>query len=341
MIDFAGIRERGGLAYGLSLAEDAARGLPIQIAPWTFLPLAELRPESVHAISARMGSLVLRWSAAGPDEFTSRARRGDKPRQINAIGASQPIEQVAKEIHAATLAMPTAATGAVLQQALGLSNGCLFDLEVTGHGIDVEFRTATARLLVGRNAGPTQVEQIGEDFRLPGLSETASVIDHMTAMVTRLPLSESGWHFEGALTPSPAAIWILQLRPTPTDRPTADRIGNIPEAWDSTRYVWGVFDVEVDLDNNRATLSDGSLAHLSIREYPQCSLERPVQETLKAGGRALVLNHVSGFRLTHEPFNLPAAIARDHFYSVHLRTSCNRRFRVASDGDTAYFLEWR
>jgi hypothetical protein len=330
----ADIQQRGGLAHGLALAADATHGLPLTTVPWTFVPIRQLDPARVWEARSRMGPLVLRWSVTSPDEFTSRARRGDKARQINRLDG-RTLEEVAVELASARLATPPEAAGAVLQQAIDFGSGCLFDVEIVERAVDFEFRTPTARLLVCQAYDCEVSEPIGEDPRLPGSEAISTVLGHLRMMARRLAPTEAGWHVEGGMTPS--ETFILQIRPVPSDRPTSTPLAEPAGTWDRTRYVWGSFDVVVDLDHNLAIAADGQPVTLFVRELPVDTIEEDVHLALATGQRTLVLNRAGGFRLTHEPANLPASNQRDRFLTVHLRSRKHSRFRIVSDGSTAYF----
>lgn len=338
MIDIARVVSQGGLAYGLELAERAAEGLPIRVAPWMFVPMAQLEPLFVHQLSADLGSMVLRWSDAKDGEFTHHARRGDKRRRINPVPADSSIDQLRDAIAVAAATKPPTAPGAVLQQTLDLERGCLLDIEVHDTRMEAEIRTGSARLLFSQSGSGVEVETVGRDPRLPSVDALESRLSHLTEMVGRLPRTDIGWHIEGALMETEPLTWILQLRPTPADRSVVNR--RVPTSvCDRTLFVWGVFDLDVDLRYPHARTADGTSVAVEVRDDVQVELESTIIRSLQAGGHGILLNRASGFRLTHEPFNLPEAGLRRRYYAAHLPPSIGRRFRVMSDGTVAYFLE--
>lgn len=332
------LRSRGGLAYGLDLLDKVTDGLPIKISPWTFVPLDKIKPPRIHAMAADRGRLVLRWSTAGCDEFTHRAKRGDKKRQINAIECTGTVARTNRAIAAARDTMPQDTVGAVLQQYVDLSSGCVFDVEFSSTGVEIEFRTPYGRMLFIRREESEWLEKIGADPRLPNRDEASSVVDQLCTAAARLPATDRGWQFEGAIVPGSHDIWMLQARPTPDDRPRANGILRLDEHLAATHFVWGVFDLEIDLDSGQTTHAEPNDVHLHVRNEPSTEMAPAVLQVLEIGGRAIVLDRTGGFRISHERFNLPDVIARNGYYYAHLPTLHQSRFRVRSDGDTAYFV---
>ena len=339
MIDLGGVRTRGGLAYGLELAQMAIPDSGIRVAPWVFVPLTDLSGESLLEVSSRLGPMVLRWSSAKDGEFTANSRRGDKTRQINAVPINQTVSQLSAIAENARRVTPLATVGAVLQQSLDWSAGCLFDIEVCDEGVDLELRTNAARILLRRDCSGLNLEKIGEDRRLPGLADAQAVIDRVIEMVARLPRSRTGWHIEGAWIPERDHFDVLQLRPVPDDRPSARSSTVASGSVASTRFVWGAFDLDVDLSSRSAVSSDGLRVVTVLRAHSVTELEETIVANLAGQRTVLLLNRISGFRLTHEPYNLPEADLRSRFLSVHVPALIQRSFRVLSDGDTAYFWE--
>jgi len=336
VIDFARVRTLGGLAYGLELAEEAMHDQPVCVVPWAFVPLADLSASAMLEASRSLGSMVLRWSDAKEDEFTPTAHRGDKQRQINAIPAGQSIEQLNALTEAAAANMPATAAGAVLQKSLDPSPGCLFDLEVSNTKAEIELRTNSARLLVSKGSD-AYVERIGSDERLPDRRTAECIIETFTSIVERLPTSRTGWHVEGAWIPSDTLLQILQLRPIPGDRPSTEPIPADFRSVAMTRFVWGVFDLKLFMDERRAFGSDGEHVAVVVRDRHVTRLEDNVVAGLATSEPVLLLNRGGGFRLTHEPFNLPEVKLRARFLAAHLPEAAERTSRIVSDGNTAYF----
>lgn len=338
VVDFTRVRSHGGLAYGLELARDSSLDLPVRVVPWIFVPTHDVNARSIGEASELLGSMVLRWSDAKPEEFTAIARRGDKHRATNRIPAGASPADLGVLAEAAVAVMPPGAVGAVLQQAIDVSSGCLADIEIRDGTVEVEFRTDLARVLVRRSAGDCVIEAIGSDPRMPNPATIDELIAHLTTMASCLPSTEHGWQLEGALQGGSDSFAVLQLRPTPGDR---HRIHSRPSAaWtESTGYVWGVFDFLVDALESTAIDVNGDPVAMFVREHAVDTFEPGALTALEAGRPVLVLNRASGFRLTHESFNLPAAHLRAGFYAAHVPRGVSERFRVVSDGDTARFVE--
>lgn len=337
MIDRARAQAIGGLAYGLELAAASAEAIAgLRVVPTRYVPLPELSQAALGEVTTAFGDVVLRWSSAGPADFTVRARRGDKLRRINPIPACLSEDDREAALREARAVMPKHVTGAVLQPRIDVEAGCLFDAEIDHQRTEIEFRTTTARLLAIGSHEPS-FEAIGQDPRLPASGQAAALGVSLRQLRDCLPPHPFGWHVEGLLIPDSERALIVQLRPIPADRPRDDRPLSATGAMARTRFVWGVFDLWVDVHSGGAYDRDGVPLHLEVRATTPPSLEPALVAALSRGSGAILVNRSGGSRLTHEPFHLPAVELRGRFVAVYMPPGLPPRVRIRSDGDTAVF----
>jgi len=132
---------------------------------------------------------------------------------------------------------------------------------------------------------------------------------------------------------------LLQLRPTPRDRPARSASGlpvntDAEVVW-STRFTWGVFRVVVK--DWVARYPDGAAI---IQAETDRSPATGSRLFAAFDGPLCIIDTVSGFRLTHEPWNLPPYDKREGYAFAYvpsriLELSSNSRIEIAGDGDTA------
>jgi hypothetical protein len=132
---------------------------------------------------------------------------------------------------------------------------------------------------------------------------------------------------------------LLQIRPTPRDRPgPVEQFGVRGQRYNSvwsTRFVWGIF--KLSIENGRVEYLRGSAFIREICERTASSGERFFASV---NGPTCIVDCVTGFRMTHEPWNLPPVPKRDGYAFVYiplpiLRLSGQARLEVVSDGDIA------
>ena len=132
---------------------------------------------------------------------------------------------------------------------------------------------------------------------------------------------------------------LLQIRPTPRDRPGP--VGQFTEKdkrydclW-TTRFVWGVFrlfirNCEVEYSRGSTIIRENGERTAASGERFFASMNIPI----------CIVDSVTGFRLTHEPWNLPPVDKRTEYTFVYvplpiLRLSNDTRLEIVSDGDIA------
>lgn len=330
---------------GLRLASRCCAGIPgLAVVPWRSVPADRVSPGAVRPALDLLGDVVLKWSAGGPGSFSPRTERGAKPAGIHRLRAGDGPAELAGRLDAALRARLPGASALVLQQAVEAAGGCLFDAELTAGASVVEFRTPAGRRLLIRRPDLEWDESIGDDGRLPGPAAAAALARRLQRLRARLPGRVRDWQVEGILPAGDGTARILQLRPTPADRPAA-RPGQRPGlagARGVTAFVWGRVDAVICPASGLGTCADGTPLRVAVRTSQGPGMEPALLAALADGMPALLLNLGGGSRITHEPFSLPPPHLRRRFTSVHCRvpwilTAPGGVTRVVSDGDRAGF----
>lgn len=336
---------RGALVRGLHLASRSCAGIPgLVVVPWRSVPADRVSPGALLSALDLLGDVVLKWSIGGPGSFSPRIPRGAKPAGIHRVCADGGPAELRERFEAVMLSRLPGASALVLQQAVEATDGCLFDAELAIDGYVLEFRTPTGRQLHIRRPDLAWDESIGDDDRLPGPDAAAAVAGRLQRMRARLPGHVSDWQVEGVLSVSDGTARILQLRPTPADRPAArvEYRAPLAGAVGVTAFVWGCIDTVVRPAAGHGVCANHMPIRVAVRTGTRPGMEPEVLAALAEGMPALLLNLDSGSRITHEPFSLPPARLRRGFVSVYCRipemlTADGGVIRVVSDGDRAGF----
>ncbi|MCW2934353.1 MAG: hypothetical protein JWM19_5315 [Actinomycetia bacterium] len=336
----------GALVRGLHLASRSCAGIPgLAVVPWRSVPADRVSPGVLLSALDLLGDVVLKWSVSGPGSFSPRVARGAKPAAIHRLHADREPAELWDRLETAMLSRVPGASALVLQQAVEVASGCLFDAELAAHESVLEFRTPAGRRLHIRRPGIEWDESIGDDERLPGPDAAMAVAGRLQLMRARLPRHVSDWQVEGLLSADDGMARILQLRPTPADRPAvkAEHRARLARAVGVTAFVWGSIDAVVGLTAGRGVCTDGTPVRVAARTRPRPGMEPELLTPLAEGLQALLLNLDSGSRITHEPFSLPPVHLRQQFVSVHCHVpgileAHGGSIRVVSDGDRAGFL---
>lgn len=145
-------------------------------------------------------------------------------------------------------------------------------------------------------------------------------------------------NIEALIDPVRGIGWFLQLRPTPTDRPERTMhldVSQMPNDY-RTSFVWGCFDACLAAASPTDILLDNGVY---IRT--SCDRQRFRFDTIwpsTTTSRLILIDCDEGFRLTHEPWNLPVVANRDRFSYMHIPREhygwfSRQPIRLISDGN--------
>ena len=151
--------------------------------------------------------------------------------------------------------------------------------------------------------------------------------------------NNEGWNIEGFWETQKGHFKVFQLRPIPMDRPS-DCVkifsleNSIRPEW-STRFTWGKFDITLP-ENQKDWQKNGII----LRKAHEKCLPNIVTERIQAKQPVLLIDALEGFRLSHEPWNLPAYDLRENYNYVYIpelivNTMNGSSINIHSNGDVA------
>lgn len=340
--DWKRIEQVGAWAYGLQLISELL--LPSVVGTCTppfFVFGLDERPSNVVSKLRPLGTdWAMKYSCSGPVDFTHRMRRGDNAPIVRRIYLATHPEAFAQErLRRVCYHAPRHAQCLVLQKLVEYEAGYLFhaDLAWDRTELEIDFRTGRT-LFVGQGA-----EVLVEDSRRSGPTDTERadglvMWERLRAclMVLTGAFECESWAIEGFWDAREGKLVLLQLRPTPLDRPAWREAESDGNAVFTSSFVWGgcTRDIEV---------RGGSILGERLLVNPDDGSDeygREVLGMIAAGAVDLVVRtgERNASRLSHDPWFLPPPEYRNGFChgwipNVVLASCEGEMLRITSDGD--------
>lgn len=322
------VKERGGTAVGLEICEAVVSGsLHVRTPEYVLLRSADLA-EAVNIIPGQ--GWAIKYSGT-EESFSSLSTRGKHSSASRRIMPDDSLSRVEEKINNAWVSRPQGTVGLVFQKMLDLTREyalLYIDIDETGISVEVDHRPGRSLTILDRHFVHVVCETIGVD---PGRARPGP---HVVAVVRFLMAERSlgvRVNLEALQYMDTDDLWLLQLRPTPPDRPCD---GVLPAhhsqcnpLW-STRFVWGELNVAV---------RDGSIASRGLSPVQILrSIPGPAMASLVTGMPTLFSR--TGFRTSHERWHLPAPEDRDGYAAMHvpdrlIEFSREEELQVHSDGN--------
>jgi hypothetical protein len=248
---------------------------------------------------------------------------------------------------------PQNCSGLVLQEFIDQKGGCLCHGEFSRNSFEVEllWEACVCRAYFHESCLPLNEEK--EKFEeIKGCTncfptnrlEACKQITEMFFKKFSQKLFESygdmNWSLEGFWSPADSQLTILQLRPTPGDRPfTALRFTQ--KALFETYFSWGDYEIG-PLELTEETLENFEGIYMRKSSSNE-QIETRVLDQLTNGNSLLLIDPFRGFCLSHEKWFLPIPVLRKKFSFIHIPKnviSSNRgRFvRILSSGRRGYIV---
>lgn len=343
------IAQFGGTATGMAILHGITQKSRVLATP----PVVLIRPEvnsrkpgqnpELTAAPLSDYSWAIKFSGMR-ESFSEHCRRGQHSSDGRRIEKGMSADTIAQRIQAAWAVRPQGTILIALQRFLDLSvPHTPVDINIQDGLAWLEFIQETNRLLVVHDlngrllyreaAGPVPVEISDEDVDL--VSECAlAVYSSAGGVIPRL-------NVEAIFFARSRHLELLQLRPTPPDRPF-DNLGlstfagerQADPIW-STRFVRGAFRISIE---NSVVTSSSSPAIIRGADRSDAETERMFGGIDEAG--LCLIDTVTGFRMTHERWNLPPIGKRRNYKFLYLPRpvldrSWERCLQIHSNGDIA------
>ena len=242
---------------------------------------------------------------------------------------------------------PTNCSGVILQEFIDQTGGCLFHAEFSSEAIQIDLlwenSTGRAYSLSSFNGDKSIYEGIKG---LGNPSDRKAACEEITKRC-RVYLNKLlklygniSWSLEGFWSPDDSQITVLQLRPTPQDRPISP-VRNVQGAIYATNFTWGDYEIgpfkltEENLEN---------LKGVFVRKSPLIErIEIEVIDKLSVGNSVLLIDPFRGFCLSHEKWFLPPIGLRKTFSFIHIpkkviSDNLGRMVKIVSSGRRGYIV---
>lgn len=198
------------------------------------------------------------------------------------------------------------------------TGGCLFHAEASRHQSEIELLWET-NICTGRYYTLFKEGRWIEDDIIKGEGEGCpenwkeagrDIVQHLTKLLAPLQnrFGTDIWSIEGFWNPSHGKITVLQLRPTPLDRPL--RVAPLPKnTFYDTSFVWG------DFETATFVLSESAWPEhiVASRDAFAKTLPDALMARLQKKKKTLLIHQERGFVLSHEPWFLPPPEYRPYF----------------------------
>lgn len=339
------LNKLGAWVYGTKIASEslAAEIEEIDIPLYQSFSLTERPEDVIDSLRSSKLNWAIKYSRSGK-HFSHSVRRGENSslgRTIH-IGSSS-LDFLVCKIGRVFGDAPRHTARVVFQELIDLSVGCLFHAELTQHGLEIEVLFNDYRVLLMTHEGVVVSIEPSSPERFSQLD-----LDLVSALTEKLEQSRivllekyrcESWAIEGFWDSNNGLLRLLQLRPTPFDRPMPDNpTSTIQHSLYTTRFVWGKCD-RIAAVSEREVKGDGvlSLCRSDVEFYDDGVLSR-----IGAGALDLVLrtDPYRASRLSHEPWFLPPIEYRGNFCHLWLPQEvliqlAGRNVRLVSNGDLA------
>jgi hypothetical protein len=315
-------RDFGGTYLGLVLAEELSQTLPICVPRRCTVAVDAVSDGTIDGIVERVlrslsGGFVIKYSGhrEGFSRFCVRGIHSSRDRSWDGRDA----DAARRLLRRAAAQAPPATRLLVLQEIVrspsltGIFHSYAYPDRVLIEAVGAGRRsfTETRRDVVSRqhHVAAAHIRSAGDQ-----LIDTTLAAQVMAGIRTRL-----GFDVDVEGFGLGDRVMVLQLRPIPQDMPVRPEVRAVidshltgdPTGWYRTPLVWGSWSegtcpVDEDLPGRPAILLKRTA---DIRDWT------PLMARLRRGDPTLVIDCVDGFRLSHQPTNLPAAPAHRQYFS--------------------------
>lgn len=313
-----------------------------------FIPMGTDPQTIIDEICVYGKSYSVKYSLHGPGAFSYLGKRGansSRGRKLDILCKLDALSRIKDFMHNA----PQNCSGLVLQEFINQNGGCLFHAECSTKSIEVDLlwepNISTGRAYsLFHSHGKKQI--IYEELQGVGSGEPSDrraackYITNLCHLAVGQLFNEYGdisWSLEGFWSPCDSKLTVLQLRPTPQDRPISMLRNTVGSVY-STSFTWGDFNVGPLKLQEEADESIFIRKSLSIE-----ALEAVVLKRLSAGKFTLLLDPFNGFCLSHEKWFLPPPHMRKLFGFIHIRQDIidslsGRMVRILSSGRRGHLI---
>ncbi len=348
------ITRKGEWIYGQDIVSKLITPVDrkVKIPRHFFIPQTVNPRAMVDRIHAYGKPYSVKYSLNGNEAFSyGRKRGGNSSRGRKLDPRTLSKDELALRIQEFIQKSPPNCAGLVLQEFIDQTGGGLFHAELSSKGIQVELLWETSR---GRAYSTASLRGRGlasfEEIAGPGEPvDRRSACEKMTQRFRRIygrlrkSFGDVTWSIEGFWLPEKSEITVLQLRPTPQDRPISS-IKNTDGYIYSTNFSWGDYEVgPIELTESEEISAQGVYirSDAAIKE----SMEVELKDALLTGQFVLLVDPFKGFCLSHEKMFLPPPYLRKSYGFMYVPQEVIARVRgrkviLLSSGGRGYIVPY-
>ena len=346
------VQEKGEWIYGqdLVVSDIIPHNNNITIPKHFFIPkLSDYNIKNYkdlgQAIHGCQASFSVKYSLRDSRAFSHQRLRGENSSRGRVLKASElSLRELVQVIKKLSDEAPENCAGVVLQEFIDQDGGCLFHAEISQKNtiIDTlwEHDTARAFAIFTEKLLVAYEEISGKKLPKNQKHECHKIYENckdIFSMLSNLHPEILQWSVEGFWKKTEEKLIILQLRPTPHDKPISEARDLDNEVY-STNFSWGNYE-SPSLDPKK--LLNGEYENIIILEEGASETINPnVLTKLNSGKQVLVVDLCRGFCLSHEKWFLPPPQLRKHFSFIHIPRkvllSLKHTFKILSSGNKGY-----
>lgn len=344
------IQEKGEWIYGqdLVLNKITPYNGNIIIPKHFFIPeLSQLPIDLCKEIHEYKASFSVKYSLRDSRAFSHQRLRGENSSRGRVLKASKlSPQEIAQSITKFSDEAPESCAGIVLQEFIDQSGGCLFHAEISQENISIDtlWENDTSRAFA-RFTDKSLVEYeeiLGKRLPKNQRYECHKIYKNckdIFKILSNIHPEISQWSVEGFWKNEEEKLIVLQLRPTPHDKPVSETRDVTNEVY-STNFSWGNYETP-SLDPER--LLNGEYENIIIRKESESEIINPnILTKLASGKTVLLIDICRGFNLSHEKWFLPPPNLRKNFSFIHVPyktlLALKSQFKIVSSGNKGYIV---
>ena len=247
------LAQKGDWLFGQDLVSDLIAPACSQVSiphQFIFTMTSSISSEAVRAILKTEKSYAVKFSLQG-DDFKGGGKRGansSRGRVLKTQGKTEDL--IRTEIASFQEKAPPNCANLILQTLIDQQGGCLFHVEFSAIQCEIdllwEADISTGRtfglfrkghLLSYENIeGTGNIEHFDRPEGLRGIFDQVKIISEILNKKFR----DVTWSIEGFWRPAPQSFEVLQMRPTPMDRPLS-ALTELKDIFYDTHFCWGSF----------------------------------------------------------------------------------------------------
>jgi N-acetylglutamate synthase-like GNAT family acetyltransferase len=319
------LEKKGAWLYGQHIVQNYLKPIdPMLIIPkHFFIPKTGNHSDTLEDVYKHKQLYFVKYSLKGANAFSPLCQRGEnssRNRQLNTTNLNK--SQIRRELKLLLKQAPQSAAGIVLQTAIDQSIGCLFHAEMSKSQIEIDMlaeKSTKRAYALSRGGVVIDYAEIPGNSNFENWKEACQKLvkrcDNYFNFLKKKFGGEITWSIEGFWRPN-EEITILQLRPTPNDKPipTTKNLKKFQIIY-KTVFTWG--DYKIGPIQLRSGLQNGVFVLIRSTLLNE-KMEQAIIDHLAKNINCLLIDPFRGFALSHEKWFLAPCQLRKNFAYIHI-----------------------